>query len=158
MWSPSSCKFGSFWIKQVSLLWDCIMGFNFQIWGTEFPKCTWSQHLLINDQLNFGKSCYPQVMLPSRISLWSFMIESLIFSQRITCLLAKLLYLCPTLCNLMDPSPPGSSVQGRILKWAVMSSSRGSPDPGIEPVSPAASVLAGRFFTTNATQETLMIT
>ena len=103
-----------------------------------------------------------EIMLPTgnaaiRISLWSFMIESLIFSQRITCLLAKLLYLCRTLCNLMDPSLPGSSVQARILKWVVMSSSRGSPNPGIKPISPAASVLAGKFFTANATRETLMI-
>ena len=37
---------------------------------------------------------------------------------------------CPTLCNPMDFSLPGSSVhgilQGRILEWASMSSSRGS--------------------------------
>ena len=37
---------------------------------------------------------------------------------------------CPTLCSLMDCSPPGSSVHGtlqaRILEWVVISSSRGS--------------------------------
>ena len=37
---------------------------------------------------------------------------------------------CPTLCNPMDCSPPGSSVhrilQARILKWIAISSSRGS--------------------------------
>ena len=37
---------------------------------------------------------------------------------------------CPTLCNPMDNSPPGSSVHGifqaRILKWVAISSSRGS--------------------------------
>ena len=36
----------------------------------------------------------------------------------------------PTLCDLMDCSPPGSSVHGillaRILEWVVMPSSRGS--------------------------------
>ena len=32
----------------------------------------------------------------------------------------------------------------RILGWIAISYSRGSPDPGIEPVSDA---LAGRFFT-----------
>ena len=36
---------------------------------------------------------------------------------------------CPTLCNPMDCSPPGSSVlgilQARILDWVAMSSSRG---------------------------------
>ena len=44
-------------------------------------------------------------------------------------------------------SSPGSSVHGisqAILEWVTISSSRGFPDPGIEPVSPA---LAGGFFT-----------
>ena len=45
------------------------------------------------------------------------------------------------LCDLMDCSPPGSSVHGilqaRILEWVAISSSRGLPHPGIEPRSPA---------------------
>ena len=48
--------------------------------------------------------------------------------------------LCPTLCNPMDCSPPGSFVhrilQARILEWVANSSSKG-PSQGIEPVSPA---------------------
>ena len=40
---------------------------------------------------------------------------------------------CPTLCNPMDYSPPGSSVHGilqaRKLKWIAMPSSRGSSQP-----------------------------
>ena len=40
---------------------------------------------------------------------------------------------CPTLCNPMDYSPPGSSVHGvlqaRILEWVAMPSSRGSSQP-----------------------------
>ena len=39
--------------------------------------------------------------------------------------------LCPTLCDPMDCSPPGSSVHGilqaRILEWVPIPSSRGSP-------------------------------
>ena len=50
---------------------------------------------------------------------------------------AKLIQSCPTLCDPMDYSPPGSSVHGifqaRILEWVAMSSSRGLPDPGIKP-------------------------
>ena len=42
---------------------------------------------------------------------------------------------CLTPCNPLDYSPPGSSVHGifqaGILEWVVISSSRGSPDPGI---------------------------
>ena len=41
--------------------------------------------------------------------------------------------LCPTLCNPMDCSPPGSSVHGisqaRILEWVTICSSRGSYQP-----------------------------
>ena len=48
----------------------------------------------------------------------------------IACVHAKLFQLSPTLCDLMDRSPPGSSVHGisqaRIQKWVTMPSSRGS--------------------------------
>ena len=60
--------------------------------------------------------------------------------------------LCPTLCDPVNCSPPGSSVHGilqaRILEWAAISSCRDPPDPGIEPMSPVSPVLAGGFFTT----------
>ena len=56
------------------------------------------------------------------------------FSCTYTCickcvyLQAKLLQSCPTLCDHMDCSPPGSSVHGilllRILEWVAMTSSR----------------------------------
>ena len=68
---------------------------------------------------------------------------------------AKTLQSCPTLCDPIDCSLPGSSAHGilqaRILEWVAMSSYRGHlPDPGIDPGSPA---LAGKFFTTSATWE-----
>ena len=48
----------------------------------------------------------------------------------------------PTVCDLTDCSPPGSSVHGilqaRILEWGLPFPSPGDlPDPGIEPVSSA---------------------
>jgi len=59
----------------------------------------------------------------------------------------------PTLGNLLDCSPPGSSVhrifQARILEWVAFSFSRGTlPDPGIKLASPVCPALAGRLFTT----------
>ena len=49
--------------------------------------------------------------------------------------------LCPTLCDPVDCSLPGSSVHGilqaRILEWVAISFSRDLHDPGIEPRSPA---------------------
>ena len=55
-----------------------------------------------------------------------------------------------SLCNPVDCSLPGSSVHGilqaRILKWVAISSSRGFPDPGFEPVSLMSRAMAGGFF------------
>ena len=50
--------------------------------------------------------------------------------------------LFPTHCDLMDCSPPGSSVhrilQARVLEWVAVPFSRGDlPNPGIKPGSPA---------------------
>ena len=50
------------------------------------------------------------------------------------CECAKLLQSCPTLCDPVSCSPPGSSVrpgilQARILEWLAMPSSRGSSQP-----------------------------
>ena len=49
--------------------------------------------------------------------------------------------LCPTLCNPMDYSQPGSSVHGifqsKILEWVTISFSRCILDPGIKPGSSA---------------------
>ena len=59
---------------------------------------------------------------------------------------------CPTLCNPMDCSPPGSSLHGifqaRILERVPFPLPGDLPDPGIEPVSPVSPELARRFFTT----------
>ena len=48
---------------------------------------------------------------------------------------------CPTLCDPMDCSPPGSSIHGilqaRILEWVAIPFSRDLPDPGIKPRSPS---------------------
>ena len=56
---------------------------------------------------------------------------------------------CPTLCDPVDCSPPGSSVhvilQARTLEWAAMPSSRGSSHVSW------VSRIAGRFFTQWAT-------
>ena len=47
---------------------------------------------------------------------------------------------CPTLCDPMDCSPPGSSVHeifwARILEWVAISFSKALPNPGMEPWSP----------------------
>ena len=62
-------------------------------------------------------------------------------------------HLCPTLCNPMDCSPPGSFIQGilqaRILEWVAIPFSRGSSRPRVRTW---VSSTTGRFFTVWATR------
>ena len=55
---------------------------------------------------------------------------------------------CPTLCNPMDYSPPGSSVleisQAGVLEWVAISSYRGSSQPRYQT---RVSCISSRFFT-----------
>ena len=70
------------------------------------------------------------------------------------CVWDNSLWSCPTPCDPLDCSPPGSSVVGfsRQEYWTGLPRPPPGdlPDPEIEPASPA---LAGRFFTTTATWE-----
>ena len=63
------------------------------------------------------------------------------------CLVAKF---CPTLCDPVDCSPPGSSghgiLQARILEWVAISSSRGSFRPRDQSRVSCISCTMGRFF------------
>ena len=68
-------------------------------------------------------------------------------------MLTQPLQSCPTLCDLMDCSPPGL-----LCPWDSPSENTGVgchfllqgdlPHPGIKPVSLMSPALAGRFFTT----------
>ena len=67
---------------------------------------------------------------------------------------AKSLQSCPTLCDPIDGSPPGSPVPGilqaRIMEWFAMPSSRGPSQPRNKT---QVSQVAGGFFTFWATRE-----
>ena len=69
-------------------------------------------------------------------------------SSACVCLVAKS---CPTLCNLMDCSPPGSSVYGilqaSILEWVSIPFSRGSFWLRNWTLISCVSCIAGKFFT-----------
>ena len=79
---------------------------------------------------------------------------------QITCVHAKSLQSCPTLCNTMHCSPPGSSVHGslqvRILEWVAVPSSRGSFWPRDWTCVSQSPALVGGFFTPSATWEALI--
>ena len=61
---------------------------------------------------------------------------------------------CPTLCDPIDCSPPGSSLHGilqaRILEWVAISFSRGSSQPRDRT---QVSHIAGRLFNLWGTRE-----
>ena len=67
---------------------------------------------------------------------------------------SKVTQLCPTLCDPMDCSPPGSSIHGifqaRILEWVAISFSRRSSQPRDWTL---VSLIIGRRFTVWATRE-----
>ena len=71
------------------------------------------------------------------------------------CVHAKSLQLCPTLCDPVDCSLPGSSVYGfsRQEYWSGLPCPPPGdlPNPGIKPAALTFPELAGKFFTTLAT-------
>ena len=90
----------------------------------EAGQVVWYSHLF----QNFPCYCDPSVK-GFGIVLKLFYMQLNFFLQRAKCILvfsfimyyAKLLQLCPTLCEPTDSSPPGSSVYGilqaRVLEW-----------------------------------------
>ena len=74
-----------------------------------------------------------------------------------TCMCAKLLQACFTLCDPVDCSLLGSSVHGilqaRILKWVSMPSSRGFSKPRDQTYISWFPALTDGFFTTSTTWE-----
>ena len=77
---------------------------------------------------------YPYMTPGKNIALtrWTFVakVMSLLFNMLSAAAAAKSLQPCPTLCDPIDGSPPGSPVHGifqaRVLEWVAISFSRGS--------------------------------
>ena len=103
-----------------------------------FPSCSLSSCLLQSINLCQHIRCsWGWYVTPSRhwhlSEPWRPCESSLLFplmQNASVTVWAKLLQWCPTLCNPMNRSTPGSSVHGtfqaRILEWIAMPSSRGS--------------------------------
>ena len=103
-----------------------------------------SGHLLLSPedtQVLYIKWMHPQIWKAECIHIRACVMLVLVH--------AKLLHSCLNLWNSMDGSPPGSSVHGilqaRILEWVAMPSSRGSSQPGFEPVSLMSPALADGY-------------
>ena len=94
--------------------------------------------------------------------VFHFVLLYVFIDHMLYCACAKSLPLCPTLCNPMNGSPPGSSVHGfsRQEYWSGLPCLPPGdlPNPGVKPASLLSPALAGRFFTTSATWEAPYVT
>ena len=112
----------------------------------------------------FGKENYTKCWIKVTLPIKKFFISSkwFIFNKwrlSFSYVCTKSLQSCPSLCNSMGCSPPGSSAHGilqaRILAWVTISFSRGFSDPGIKTESLMSPALASGFFITSTTWEAL---
>ena len=117
----------------------------------------WALGYMYLFELMFSFSSYIYIYIYIYKQEWNFwVICSSIFSVlrnlhtvlRMLCCVQS----CPILCDLMDCSPPGSSVHGifqtRMPEWVPFPTPGNLPDLGIEPTSPSLSALPGSFFPT----------
>ena len=107
-----------------------------------------SDNLIIGEQSLRAQKLYGIIqIITATYMIWKYTAQTLPFY---ICVFvhAQSLQLCPTLCNPMDCSPPGSSVYGilqaRTLEWVAMPSCRGSSWPRDQT---RISCIARRFFT-----------
>ena len=112
---------------------SCIAGRFFTSWATR------EDPILLNKKNNIWDFRVPVayfpwtvfVVLPYKVHLVTVYLKIALY---FVCVCADSQW-CPTLCDPMDWSPPGSSVHGilqaRILEWVAISSSRGSSRPRV---------------------------
>ena len=95
------------------------------------------------------------VILPRDGSIYRRVVS--VTLSKCVCVHAKLLQLCPTLCDAMDCSLPGLSVPGilqtRLLEWVAIHSSRGSSQPRDGTCVSYVSCFGRWVFTTSTTWE-----
>ena len=98
------------------------------------------------------------VQISEAVPLW---LCSRCLHVSLACLHTKWFRSCPTLCNPMDHSPPGSSVHGisRQGCWNGLPCPPPGhlPDPGIKPETLMSPALTDRFFTTSTTFHILIL-
>ena len=128
-------------------------------WGYKVPwqfcviiKSLWSNMLRIRGKRCCRRSCwYPR---KDTYLLDQVRFAYCIYRKSCVCVCVLVAQLCPTLCDPMGCSPPGSPVHGilqaRILEWVSISFSRGSSWPRDQT---QVSRIAGRLFTIWDTSE-----
>ena len=96
--------------------------------------------------LSFPICKVDRIMAPTLQGCMRFNITTCVILPGLVCI-SEVTQSCPTLCDPMDCSPPGSSIHGilqaRILEWVAISFSRGSSRPRDRT---QVSRIAGRHF------------
>ena len=111
---------------------------NFSQWDFGLRFCFWVPYLNLSSVSGYFMDICPfSTFSKLRAGLW-----------------AKLLQLCPALCNAMDCSPPGfcahGILQARKLEWVAMPCSKGSSCPKDRTCISCGSCVVGGFFTIEA--------
>ena len=126
------------------------------VWGATWYRVTWSERSLPSFLVKRHNSIFYGDSEIIEIEILKLELEKC-WNQIMH---AQLLQLCLTLCDPIDCSLPDSSVHGilqaRILEWVIISFSWGSSQPRDWTPHPLSPALAGEFFTTSATCETLI--
>ena len=103
-------------------------------WLSNWTELNWMISRITTSRF-FTKSCwFPlKFLLNFLVWIWNAFSARGLIESVLHCTCAQSLQSCPTLSDLMDCNPPGSSVHGilqaRILEWVGMPSSRGSSPP-----------------------------
>ena len=130
-------------IPTPSLCFEFSLSCSFEVKHVPSQEERW----LIKQMLVSRVLCFP----PMRY--WKCDISYMCRSPALLCC-AQALHSCPTLCNPMVCSSPGSSVHGilqaRILEWLLCPSPGDLPNPGIEPIPLASSTLQAGSLPTEA--------
>ena len=108
-------------------------------------------------KLRLWKSCTASNVRTSVAICWNWIAEVGLETRSLK--ESEVSQLCPTLCDPLDCSPPGSSIHGifqaRELEWVAIAFSRGSSQPRDWT---QVSLIVGRPFTIWATREVSKIT
>ena len=128
--------------------WDIKLGcFRFFLFLEVWTLSLWTSllELLLLHPISFS-------MLNFHFHIWKYFFYLLEWAT--VSLWSEVAQSCPTLCNPVDGSQPGSSVHGilqaRILEWVAISFSKGSSRPRDRT---QVSCIAGRCFNLWATRE-----
>ena len=160
---PKLCLISSAKLSMIGTLW-LMSSQAMPLWENQPPllcvNCIFQRH----DMYWVGQNVHSGFSITSHGK--KFELKSEIFGQPNTCCICRfprkkvkwseVAQSCPTLCDPMDCSLPGSSVhrifQARVLEWVAISFSRGSSRPGDQTW---VSRIVGRRFTVWATREAL---